>query len=259
MELMEKSMHTESGVRTPVVMFNGEVRAGTWLIAKGFGRGHTSITKLINRNIKEFEYFGDLKSSKCTSTGGRPVVEYMLNEEQALLLGTYLRNSEVVKRFKRLLIKKFSEQKELLLELQYQQKTPAWVDARIEGKAVRLEATSIIQQFTKYAEEQGSPHPQMYYASLTKMMNGLLFIVRGKYKNLRDVLTTRQLMTVSSAEQIIERALIEGMKKRTYHKDIYSLAKSRVYTFAELHGQSEVIQKSLGVEDTPPLLKRLGH
>ena len=231
-----------------VAVYDGEVRAGTWLIAKGFEREHASITKLITNNIEEFEYFSELGSKKHSPTGGRPVVEYLLNENQAMLLGTYLRNTPIVKLYKRKLIEMFSNQKELLWKLKAQQSSSSWTDARLEGKVVRLEATDVIQKFTKYADEQGSKNSQMYFMNLTKMMNGLLFIVNGKFKNLRDVLTTRQLMTISSAEQIIEKALIDGMEKDTYYKEVYKLAKKRVALFAELHGQSEVVDKALEMD-----------
>jgi len=77
------------------------------------------------------------------------------------------------------------------------------------------------------------------------MMNGMLFIAEGKFKNLRDVMSTKQLMTVSSAEQIINRGLTIGMRNNVFYKDIYKDVKARVFQFADLHGKSEVIQQAL--------------
>ena len=76
-------------------------------------------------------------------------------------------------------------------------------------------------------------------------INSLLFIVDGTFKNLRDLMTRKQLMTVSSAEQIIDKALKDGMRKKMFYKEIYKLIKHRVQLFADLHGQSEIISKQL--------------
>jgi len=72
-----------------------------------------------------------------------------------------------------------------------------------------------------------------------------MFIVQGKFKNVRELMTTQQLMTVSSAEQIIDRGLRDGMSRKKYYKDIYKDVRAKVELFADLHGQSEVISKQL--------------
>ena len=61
-------------------------------------------------------------------------------------------------------------------------------------------------------------------------------------------MSVQQLMTCSSAEQIIDRGLIDGMNRKKYYKDIYQDIKTKVALFAELHGQSEVISKQLSLE-----------
>ena len=104
-----------------------------------------------------------------------------------------------------------------------------------------------MKEFIEYAEAQGSRHASRYYTNITRMANELLFIVEGKYKNLREVLTVPQLMTVSSAEQIINHGLREGMDRGMNYKDIYQDIKERVKTFARLNGKSEVITRALEV------------
>ena len=74
-----------------------------------------SITKIIRENIEDFREFGkmdfmDLKSKN--PNWGRPEKEYFLNEQQATLLMTYLRNNEVVKEFKKNLVRAFYSLKE---------------------------------------------------------------------------------------------------------------------------------------------------
>ncbi len=102
-----------------------------------------------------------------------------------------------------------------------------------------------MQEFETYAIEQGSTNANMYYTNITGMMNSLLFIINGKFKNLRELMTPKQLSIVTSAEYIIDKALKDGMKDKMFYKDIYKLVKERVQTYADLHGQSEIMSKQL--------------
>ncbi len=54
-------------------------------------------------------------------------------------------------------------------------------------------------------------------------------------------------MQVSTADDVIEKALREGMDKKMPYKDIYKLAKDRVVSFADIIGKSHV--HSLELED----------
>jgi hypothetical protein len=139
--------------------------------------------------------------------------------------------------------------RKVLENIKAQHKDIKWLETREKGKHLRLDSTDSIKEFETYATEQGSQNASWYYTSLTKMLNGLLFIVDGKFKNLRDMMTSRQLMIVSGADLVIEKALKDGMKKQIHYKEIYRLAKERVETFAELHGQSEILSKQLALFD----------
>ena len=52
-------------------------------------------------------------------------------------------------------------------------------------------------------------------------------------------------MTVGSAEQVIGKSLRDDMAKKVFYKDIYQNVKSKVELFAELHGKSSIIAKTL--------------
>jgi len=228
-----------------IEIWEDEPRAGTSLIAKGFDRNHKKVLELIRRYEKDFLHFGPTKRRKLRSTGGRATNEIMLNEDQAMFLGTLLRNNEKVVRFKRLLVDNFKKCRLELEALRQNKSDPKRQIAREAGKIVRKNTTDAMQDFVEYAKSQGSGSPDRYFGNITKMMNGLLFIVEGKFKNLREVMSVRQLMTVSSAEQIIDRGLRDGMSRKKFYKDIYKDVRDRVMTFAELHGQSEVIEQQL--------------
>jgi Rha family phage regulatory protein len=113
---------------------------------------------------------------------------------------------------------------------------------RKDSKVVYLQKTDVIKQFVNYATEQGSKSANMYYQNLAKMENKALFLIEQKYPNVREVLHIRQLMAVSAADQIVEKALSDGMDKKLPYKDIYELAKDRVIQFAGIIGKSQVIE-----------------
>ena len=225
-----------------VEVFEDVPRAGTFLIAQGFNRKHDTIIRLIEKYRCDFEEFGVLKTRKVM-TKGRPAIEFWLNEEQFFLLGSYMRNNEVVRLFKKRLVKEFFKLRRKLDTIQKYKLEPEYKRIRAASKIVRREATDVMKEFCEYAKDQGSTNHQMYYNNITKMLNGMMFIVQGKFKNLREVMTTQQLMTVETGEQIIMKGLEEGMKKDVHYKAIYLDIKARVETFAELRGKSEVIAK----------------
>jgi len=230
-----------------VSLHNGEGRAGTFLISKGFKRSHDQIKRLVRKYEQDFLEFGPLHLSKVRSKG-RPVEELLLNEDQTLFLGTLLRNSDPVIEFKKRLVKLFSECRKKLLELENHKQTEKYQITRDAGKILRIEATDTMKEFVEYARYQGSKNPENYYMLFTKMVNGLLFIVEGKFKNLREVMTTQQLMTTGTAEQVITKGITEGMKNKVFYKDVYIDVKSRVMAFAGLTGQSKVIEDHLRLE-----------
>jgi phage regulator Rha-like protein len=230
-----------------VEIYNGEARTGSFLLAQGMDRPHDQVRKLIEKYRSDFEDFSVLKRRKLRSTGGRAANEYLLDEDQFMFLGTLLRNSKKVVAFKKAIVQQFKKTRKELESFQRHTEQPEYQITREAGKLVRRQTTDAIQEFIEYAESQGSENAGEYYRAITKMMNGLLFIVNGEFKVLRSALTIPQLMTTSSAEQIIDRGLRIGMSRKKYYKDIYQDVRAKVELFAELHGQSEVFSKQLSL------------
>ena len=82
---------------------------------------HHTITRLIRENKADFEELGILgfKIHKL-DTRGQPKKSYILNEQQATLLITYLKNTETVRQFKLNLVKAFFEMREELSKFRLQ-------------------------------------------------------------------------------------------------------------------------------------------
>lgn len=71
------------------------------IIAEGVGIKHSSITRTIRKHEKDFEEFGKLGFKIRPSDSGQGEKIYKLNEDQAILLITYLKNTDIVRAFKK--------------------------------------------------------------------------------------------------------------------------------------------------------------
>ena len=82
---------------------------------------HHTITRLIRENKDDFEALGILgfKTHKLDGRG-QPKKAYILNEQQATLLITYLKNTEPVREFKKNLVKAFFEMRDELSKFREQ-------------------------------------------------------------------------------------------------------------------------------------------
>lgn len=82
---------------------------------------HHTITRLIREHKADFEALGILGFEiHKLDTRGQPKKSYILNEQQATLLITYLKNTEPVREFKKNLVKAFFELRKEVAEFRYQ-------------------------------------------------------------------------------------------------------------------------------------------
>ncbi|MCO4604156.1 prophage ps3 protein 13 [Streptococcus infantarius subsp. infantarius] len=82
---------------------------------------HHTITRLIRENKDDFEALGILGFKIHKLDGrGQPKKAYILNEQQATLLITYLKNTEPVREFKKNLVSAFFEMRDELSKVREQ-------------------------------------------------------------------------------------------------------------------------------------------
>ncbi|WP_460150049.1 Rha family transcriptional regulator [Pseudomonas sp. S3_A03] len=93
---------------TIVIIKDGDAVTTTLAIAEGTLADHASVIKLVRTYQADMEEFG-LLDFKSESTGGRPTEYAFLNEPQSTLLLTYMRNTEIVRAFKKKLVREFWE------------------------------------------------------------------------------------------------------------------------------------------------------
>lgn len=104
-------------METLVQIVNEEPRVSHRVIAENTNNKQININKLINENLLDFQEFGEVQiiEKRVQTAGGKQKQKtFWLNEAQATLLMTYLRNNDVVKRFKKSLVKEFFDMREKL-------------------------------------------------------------------------------------------------------------------------------------------------
>lgn len=107
------------------------------IVSEGTEVEHRAVLQLIRNNLADFEEFGTL-AFQMRKSAGRPTEFAVLNEEQATLLLTYMRNSDIVRQFKKNLVRSF-------YELRNRQQQPALQGPELLAAAV-LESQKVIEQ-----------------------------------------------------------------------------------------------------------------
>lgn len=211
-----------------LVTINGtDIFTDSKVIADGTGNQHNSVTRIIRNYKKDFLEFGKLEFMDLKSknpAGGRPEKIYLLNEEQATLLMTYLGNTEIVRKFKVELVHQFYEMRRFILEKQ----TSAWIETRQQGKLTRKSETDVIKQLVEYAKEQGSEHSDKLYMTYSKLANKMAGVSD------RENATVIQLNNLSLIEHIILNCIQSGMMMDKHYKEIYQDCKHRLIEFKEV-------------------------
>ena len=227
-----------------VVIVNEELFTTCRIISEKTNNSLYSVKELIQNHKIHLEKFGvirfETEKPRKNSKGGRPTETYFLNEPQTTLLLTFMRNTDEVIDFKVKLVQEFYKMKKALEKIYSMKKTDVWVETRQNQKLARKDETDMIKKFVDYAISQGSQSANRYYGLITTMENKALFIINDKFKNLKEVLTPRQLMNSTVCNEIVINALEEGMEKGMFYKDIFQLAKQRVETFASVMPKSQV-------------------
>lgn len=203
-----------------------DVFTNSKVIAEGTQNQHESIVAVIQKYEKDIADFGRIEFSDLKSgnpKGGRPERMYYLNEEQATFVITLLRNSKVVVKFKKELVRQFYAMRRFLIEKQ----SKLWNDTRLASKENRLKETDVIKLLVDYAKEQGSTHSDQLYRVYTKLANS---IVGGK----RDDMTASELNTLTLVESIIKQTIEIDMSMGMHYKDIYKDCKARIEQFGEI-------------------------
>lgn len=207
-----------------VELKGNDVFTNSKVIADGTNNQHESVVAIIRKYEKDILDFGnidfsDLKSGKR----GQPEKVYYLNEEQATFVITLLRNSKIVVKFKKELVRQFYAMRRFILEKQ----SKLWGKTRIANKENRLKETDVIKLLVDYAKEQGSTHSDKLYVTYTKLAKS---VIGGN----RDNITVSDLNNLTLVESIILQTIRIDMSMGMHYKDIYRDCKNRIEQFADI-------------------------
>lgn len=207
-----------------VELKGNDVFTNSKVIAYGTNNQHESVVAIIRKYEKDILDFGnidfsDLKSGKR----GQPERVYYLNEEQATFVITLLRNSKIVVKFKKELVRQFYAMRRFILEKQ----SKLWGETRIANKENRLKETDVIKLLVDYAKEQGSTHSDKLYVTYTKLAKS---VIGGN----RDNITVSDLNNLTLVESIILQTIRIDMSMGMHYKDIYRDCKNRIEQFADI-------------------------
>jgi len=231
-----------------VLLKNNNPITTSEIVAEGVKKSHKSIIQLIRTYENDLNEFGTL-AFQMRKSGGRHTEFYYLNEQHVTFLITLMRNTKIVIEFKKAIIKEFFKMRKTLLGLATQKANTEWLETRTKGKVSRLKETDALKTFRDYAINQGSEgykKEDAVYIVFTNMENKALFVIdsfivkdlKKKKKSLRELLKINQLDEIKQADEIVLKALNDGMCENMSYKDIYKLAKKRVELFVSLKGRS---------------------
>lgn len=90
------------------------------IIAECAGVKHHAVQEHIRKNVERLERFGKVSFQMRPLPSGQQAKDYILNEQQATLLITFLKNTEQVAKFKENLVKAFFEMRDELTKFKLQ-------------------------------------------------------------------------------------------------------------------------------------------
>lgn len=216
-----------------VVLNLGVPMVDSVLVGKKFKKDHRQILDAIRRVESESSEFW--RANFCASTyrvRGKDYENYLMTRDGFSLIAMGFTGKEALQ-WKVSYINAFNSMEKALAR---KDDAIEWKQARLQIKQVRQSFTDAVKQFVEYATEQGSKSANMYYCNITKMEYAALELVEKGQKvpsNFRDTLDIMDISFLQTAEQIARAALINGMDRKLPYKEIYQLAKEKVYQYAE--------------------------
>lgn len=119
----------------------GELRVSSLIIAGRTENQHASVLRIVRDNLADFETFGQVGFEIAPGYNNSQVTIAHLNEPQATLLMTYMRNSEVVKSFKIALVAEFYRMRQVLSEVH----VPKSLPEALRAYALEVEKSAMLE------------------------------------------------------------------------------------------------------------------
>ncbi len=163
------------------------------IIAECAGIKHHAIQEHIRKQIGRLEQFGKVSFKMRPLQSGQQAKDYILNEQQATLLITFLKNTEQVANFKTNLVKAFFEMREELSKFRMQ---------RALEKPKRKTLHDSIENWEQAPKYPHSTMNNLLLKAVTDMNAKQLVKSRGGYNGI-DSLTSDELEQYQAFEDMV--------------------------------------------------------
>jgi phage regulator Rha-like protein len=185
---------------TLVIAVKEQPMTTTEIIAEQTGVEHASIIKLVRTYQADLEDFAPCRFEIAVvdrpQGGGTEREIALLNEEQTTLLITYMRNSDIVRAFKKAIVKAFFEMRKELAKRQ-----PAVTDKRSTH-------TSMMTALVESREDQGKETKAHHFIIENKLCN---WAVTGKFEPIDETqLTVDEIQLLGFARRLNESMIVLG-------------------------------------------------
>lgn len=162
------------------------------IIAECAGVKHHAVQEHIRKNVKRLERFGKVAFEMRPLPSGQQAKDYILNEQQATLLITFLKNTEQVANFKENLVKAFFEMREELSKFRMQ---------RALEKPKRKTLHDSIENWKQKPKHAHSTMNNLLLKAVTDMNAKQLMASRGGTNGI-DSLTSTELIRYQALEDM---------------------------------------------------------
>lgn len=127
---------------------SGDIFTTSLILAEGTSIQHKNVLELIRKNSSDFEEFGGVafETRPFETPGGTQYQNVaLLNRDQALLAMTYMRNTDIVRDFKKRLVRAFSTMEKMLAER---------IQPQLDGKLLLAKAVIEAQAMIEANEQR---------------------------------------------------------------------------------------------------------
>ncbi|MBY5005041.1 Rha family transcriptional regulator [Streptococcus suis] len=162
---------------------------------------HHTVTRIIRKNLERFERFGKVGFKIQAMESGQQSKDYILNEQQATLLITFLKNTEQVANFKENLVKAFFEMRDEVAQFRYQ---------RALEKPKRKTLHDSIETWQEAPKHAHSTVTNLLLKGTTGMNKRQLVAHRGGFNGI-DSLTSQELIRYQALEDMAIAMINLGM------------------------------------------------
>ena len=210
-ERVELSALTPASIVLAPQSMDGEPYTTSEIIAEGTGIEHRKLRDTIRKYKTELETFGVSASYQAETPsnqeGGRKVIGYILNEQQATFLLTLLKNTPVVVAFKKELVRQFYAMRDELTRRR---------ELRAIGKPIRRSLTDALRDSGEVERMKGhayGTYTNLAYKLATGKTARQLRRERAAAKDARavDILSAAELEIYQRKEAAIAVLLDAGL------------------------------------------------